>query len=95
MVVDTSGRVYTGMLTAQTASSITLKREANKSDTILRGNIDEMASTGKSLMPEGLEKKIDQQAMADLIAFLQAARKPTGPQPLHIGTLPGLTEPSQ
>jgi putative membrane-bound dehydrogenase-like protein len=94
VVVDTNGRVYTGMLASQTATSITLKREENKTDTILRGNIDEMASTGKSLMPEGLEKKIDKQAMADLIAFLQAASKPTGPQPLPIGTLPGLIEPS-
>ncbi|MBI2478812.1 MAG: HEAT repeat domain-containing protein [Planctomycetia bacterium] len=95
VVIDTNGRIFTGLLTAQTATSITLTREENKSDTILRGNIEEMSSTGKSLMPEGLEQKIGQQAMADLIAFLQAASAPTGPEPLHIGTLPGLVEPAE
>ena len=31
-----------------------------------------MISTGLSLMPEGLEKDIDKQALADLIAFIKA-----------------------
>lgn len=93
VVVDTSGRIFTGMLTSQSATSVTLKREENKTETILRANIDELRSTGKSLMPEGLEQKIDKQSMADLISFLQVARAPTGNSPLHIGTLPGLVEP--
>jgi putative heme-binding domain-containing protein len=94
LVVDTSGRTYTGIVASQTATSITLRREENKSDTILRGNIDELTSTGRSLMPEGFEKEIDQQGMADLIAFLQATTGST-PQsePLPIGTEPGLIEP--
>jgi putative heme-binding domain-containing protein len=93
--VDTSGRVVTGMITAQTATSITLKREENKTETILRGQIEELTSSGKSLMPEGLEKKLTKQDMADLIAWLQSTQttESTGNQPLHIGTLPGLIEP--
>jgi putative membrane-bound dehydrogenase-like protein len=93
--IDTSGRIVTGMITAQTATSITLKREENKTETILRGQIEELTSSGKSLMPEGLEKKLTKQDMADLIAWLQSTQttKPTGNQPLHIGTLPGLIEP--
>jgi hypothetical protein len=35
-----------------------------------RKDLDEISSTGKSLMPEGLEQKITPQEMADLIAFL-------------------------
>jgi putative membrane-bound dehydrogenase-like protein len=95
--VDTNGRVVTGMITAQTATSITLKREENKTETILRGHIEELSSSGKSLMPEGFEKKITKQDMADLIAWLQSNHKakPAGNQPLHIGTLPGLNEPGQ
>ena len=96
VVVDTNGRVYTGMLVSQSATSVTLKREDNKTDTILRGNIDELTSTGKSLMPEGIEQKIDKQAMADLIAFLRASQATAAANenaPLHIGTLPGLIEP--
>lgn len=95
--IDTGGRVVTGMITAQTATSITLKREENKTETILRGQIEELASSGKSLMPEGLEKKVTKQDMADLIAWLQSVQmaKPTANQPLHIGTLPGLIEPDE
>jgi len=95
--VDTGGRVVTGMITAQTATSITLKREENKTETILRGQIEELASSGKSLMPEGFEKKLTKQDMADLFAWLQSTqkKKPTGDQPLDIGTLPGLIEPEE
>ena len=94
VVVDNDGRTRTGMIAAQTATSITLKREESKSETILRGNIDELTSTGKSLMPEGFEQKIDHQQMADLLAFLRSqTAKPADPNTLPIGTLPGLIEP--
>jgi len=33
--------------------------------------IDELTSTGKSMMPEGLEKDLPLQEMADLIAFVR------------------------
>lgn len=67
---------------------------------ILRSRIAEIKSTGLSLMPEGLEKKISKPEMADLIAFLRASHRgdedapSTGrPGSLDIGTLPGLIEP--
>jgi len=31
-------------------------------------------SSGRSLMPEGLEAAVDEQAMADLVAFLASSR---------------------
>ena len=51
-------------------------------------------------MPEGVEKNIDQQQMADLIAFLREMHQPvdTPSDPLHtrdFGTLPGLIEPKE
>ena len=45
----------------------------NKTTTILRVDIDEIHSTGKSLMPEGFEKVIDKKSMANLLSFLQQA----------------------
>lgn len=95
--IDTDGRVFTGMIAAQTATSITLRREENKSDTILRTNIDELVSSGKSLMPEGVEQKVSPQQMADLLAFLQVSQsaEPQGEPGLDIGTLPGLIEPKK
>ena len=55
------------MIAAETANSITLKRAEGESDTVLRDQIDELVDTGMSIMPEGLEKQIDTQAMADLL----------------------------
>jgi putative heme-binding domain-containing protein len=72
-VLTTDGRQLTGILAAETATSITLKRADNASDTVLRIDIEQLRSTGMSLMPEGLEKQIDQAAMADLIAYLMTA----------------------
>lgn len=69
-----SGRIVTGMITAETANSITIRRADGTSETILRVNIEELRSTGLSFMPEGLEKQIDTAAMADLLAYLSSIK---------------------
>ena len=66
------GRTLTGMISAETATSVTLRRADNKSDTVLRIDIDEMRSSGKSLMPDGLEKEVDKQGLADVIEYLRS-----------------------
>jgi putative membrane-bound dehydrogenase-like protein len=66
----TDGRVLTGLIAAETDAGLTLRRAENREDLVLRSEIDEITSSGKSLMPEGLEQKIPQQEMADLIGFL-------------------------
>ena len=82
------------MITGQTATSVTLKQQENRTETILRGTIDELVATGRSLMPDGFEKNISKQEMAALISFLQSSESSvTAVKPLHIGTLPGLIEP--
>ncbi|HEY2413642.1 MAG TPA: PVC-type heme-binding CxxCH protein [Pirellulaceae bacterium] len=65
------GRVLTGLIASETDSGLTLRRAQNQQDNILRSEIDDIASSGKSLMPEGLEQKITPQEMADLIAYLK------------------------
>jgi putative heme-binding domain-containing protein len=70
IVATKDGRVSTGMLSAETATSVTLRRANDVQETILRENIEELAGSGKSLMPEGLEQKLTPQDMADLLAFL-------------------------
>jgi putative heme-binding domain-containing protein len=67
-----NGVTYTGVLTNETGTSITLIGTEGKPQTILRKDLDELASTGKSLMPEGLEKEVQPRDLADLIAFLRA-----------------------
>ena len=77
-----NGQVYTGMLAADTASSITLRRAENQTDTILRQDIDALQSTGLSLMPDDLEKGITVAEMADLLSFLKNWRYLDGDVPL-------------
>ena len=72
LVVDHDGRTYSGLIAAETATSLTLRRGAGAEDTILRAQVAEMTGTGLSLMPEGLEKTITKPEMADLVAFLRA-----------------------
>ena len=70
VLLTEDGRVMTGMIASETASSVTLRRAESASDTILRVNIEELKSTGLSIMPEELEKSIDVQAMSDIITYL-------------------------
>ncbi len=74
VVVTKDGRQFTGMVAAETATSVTLKRAENLTDTLLRIDIEQMRSTGLSLMPEGLEQQVDRQGMADLIAYVMNVR---------------------
>jgi putative membrane-bound dehydrogenase-like protein len=70
LCVTTDGRTLTGLIAAEGAASVTLKRAEGASDTVLRVDIEELQSTGLSIMPEGLEKQLDKQTLADLIAYL-------------------------
>jgi putative membrane-bound dehydrogenase-like protein len=96
-VADREGRILTGVIASQSSASLTLKREEGRGETILRVHIAEITSTGRSLMPEGLEARISQPEMADLIAYLRSTQSTAIPadRPLGIGTLPGLVEPDR
>jgi len=65
------GRVFPGMITDETATSLTLAKTDGKKDTLLRVDLEELKSTGKSFMPEGLELEITPQDLADLFQFVQ------------------------
>ena len=73
LVALKDGRSLSGVLAAESATSITLRRADGQSDTILRNDVEDdgIVNTNKSLMPEGLEKNISLQDMADLLAFLK------------------------
>jgi putative heme-binding domain-containing protein len=64
------GRVVTGLITAETGTSLTLRRAEKAEDTLLRSQIDDIRGTAKSLMPEGLEMQLNPQELFDVIAYL-------------------------
>jgi putative membrane-bound dehydrogenase-like protein len=74
VAVTESGRTVTGMVTSETATSLTLTRAEGASDTVLRGELAELFASGTSLMPEGLENQLDDQSLADLLSYLASLR---------------------
>lgn len=81
-LITKQGRVLTGLVKNETASSITIRLPEGKEETILRTDVDELKSSGLSLMPVGLEKTITVEQMADLISFLKNWRYLDGAVPL-------------
>jgi putative heme-binding domain-containing protein len=86
--VDDSGRTTTGLILSETAASLTIGRDKGVTETIQKQDIEVLKASGLSLMPEGLEKSIDPQAMADLLAFLETVQ-------YDIGTLPDFAKPQE
>lgn len=72
-VTTTSGLVYSGMVIDESATSIALAQADGKAVTVLRRDIDSISS-GRSFMPEGLEKDLSVQDMADLLAFVAGVK---------------------
>ena len=68
-------RVLTGIIVAETPTSITLRRAEGMEEVILRTNLSLFRATSLSLMPVGLEKEVKPQDVADLFAFLRTAGK--------------------
>jgi putative membrane-bound dehydrogenase-like protein len=71
-----AGRSFSGLLAAETATSVTLRAAEGKEQVLLRSEIEELSGTGKSLMPEGLEKDVGKADMADLLAYLASTARP-------------------
>jgi len=65
------GRVLTGLVASETPSSVTLKQALGKEETILRADLERLASSKLSLMPQEFEKTVSKQDLADLISYLK------------------------
>lgn len=70
-VATRDGRILTGLIASETDSSIVLRQQLGKEDTVLRGDIEEVSASKQSLMPQGLEKTISRQEFADLLSYLK------------------------
>jgi putative membrane-bound dehydrogenase-like protein len=76
VAVTREGKTFTGVLAEEGGNSITLVGPTGERHVLLRTNLDELTSTGKSAMPEGLEKDLKPQDVADLIAYLRSQGPP-------------------
>lgn len=65
------GQVFMGTIAAETTAHIVLRLADGSDMTVLRDRITSLTSTGRSLMPEGLEATLSPQDLADLASFLR------------------------
>jgi len=70
-VVTLNGRIFSGVLVSETATSIALRAEEGKESVILRRDIEELTTSTISMMPENLEEEVSPQDVADLLGFLR------------------------
>ena len=69
-----SGRTHSGILARETATAVTLIATDRSEFRIGRADIDEIAPSRVSIMPQGLEKTMTDQEFADLLEFLYQRR---------------------
>jgi putative membrane-bound dehydrogenase-like protein len=72
VAITKAGKTYNGILASETSTGITLVGADGKAQQLLRNELDELSSTGKSMMPEGLEKDLPPQDLADIIAHVRS-----------------------
>ncbi|WP_337175741.1 PVC-type heme-binding CxxCH protein [Paludisphaera sp.] len=75
-VETADGRVVSGIIASESAAALVLKRAEGVTEVVPRDEIEQVASTGISLMPEGLEKDLTPEEVRDLIAFVRSIRSP-------------------
>jgi putative heme-binding domain-containing protein len=67
-----SGESVYGVITAETGGSLTLRGLDGKERPVVRTEVKSIASTGKSLMPDGFESAMKDSELADLILFVKS-----------------------
>lgn len=70
------GRVLTGLLAEDNEQRVVLKVQGGKLETIAREDVEAMKVSELSLMPEGIEKQLQAQEIADLFAFITLDKHP-------------------
>ncbi|HZQ53555.1 MAG TPA: PVC-type heme-binding CxxCH protein [Bryobacteraceae bacterium] len=72
VAITKDGYIYDGIIANETPGVITLRSGAEGGDqTLLRSDIQEIRASAVSLMPEGFEKTLNEQDMANVIAYLR------------------------
>lgn len=71
--VTQDGRIHQGLLVEETSTSVTLRAAEGKDTVLLRSDLESLTSSGKSLMPEGLERGLPPAEAADLVAWVASA----------------------
>jgi putative heme-binding domain-containing protein len=71
-VATKDGRILTGIVASETTGQVLLKRADDIVEALPREQIEAFAPGSRSIMPEGLEREVDPQGIADLIVYLKS-----------------------
>jgi putative membrane-bound dehydrogenase-like protein len=74
LVVTRSGKTYNGLVKSESADEIVLTTGPKEEARVAREEIEEMRPGTVSVMPSGLDQQLTPQDLADLIAYLKAAK---------------------
>ena len=67
------GRLVSGIIAAETATSVTLSRDLENSETMLKTHIAALQSSGKSLMPDNFAVELTPAQMNDIVAYIMTS----------------------
>ncbi len=73
-VVTKDGQVHSGLLSRETAAAVFLRTTDRAEVRVERGQIDELAPSRTSIMPQGMDKILSTGELADVIAYLQSLK---------------------
>ena len=73
-IVTTDGKTQTGVMTRETTEAITLRTASLAEIHIPRAEIDELQESKTSIMPQGLETRISETELRDLLAYLKSLK---------------------
>ncbi len=74
LVVTRSGKTVSGLVKNESADEVVLATGPKEEARIAREEIEEMRPGNVSVMPSGLDQQLTPQDLADLVAFLKAAK---------------------
>jgi putative heme-binding domain-containing protein len=68
----TDGRVLSGVIADEAGDALTLHLADGRRTTVQRAEIENLRSTGVSLMPEGMQHELDPEELFDLIEYVRS-----------------------
>lgn len=73
-VVTTNGKVYSGIIARESTDAIWLRTADRSEVRIGRDEIDDLSPSQRSVMPEGLDKVLTEDELAELVAYLMTLK---------------------
>jgi putative heme-binding domain-containing protein len=74
VVLTTDGTTESGILRNERPGEVMLLKDAKQSVRIPSDKVEDLRAGSVSIMPDGLQRQLSDQELADLLAFLQACK---------------------